>query len=463
MSALRRSAVVLFLITALTNLASQSLPLDRPLNLSEMSQETMDVAILLFIYGFDIGIDILPIPGDTTGATEMYQHFGFSPDVSLGNFGVGLNVALRIKLISTDDDIFKVYLPDWIPDYLGNGRTFLDVYLPKLNYVRYGEPGDLFYVKLGSIDDMTLGNGFLMHNYSNSCFMPETRIVGGTLGIYAHPYFGFEAVVGDLATLDVTGARLAIWPLHELSEVPIHKLEIAVQGVIDRKPYRYGGYGPYQYARVWGIDFNMPIVERESFSILAIGDIGFQEGERTGGMAGISGKTAGFLLYNAQLRFLEDGFLPAYFDSSYDLYRADRIFASAQPSSGRIRYAWYAKTDYLLFQEALVFGLSADGPFAAFPETPSLNQSDYLHLAVSLKTGPDYSGRLSLSASYQKFFLGLTGEPWMEFDSIRNSVFQTTATYTMGKFSVSLMGRIRFSDRDDRIDLKSTLKSSFRF
>lgn len=463
LTTLRRSAVLILLILILPRLGSQSLLNTPPVNVGAIYSESMDAAIFLFIFGFDIGIDVLPVPGDTTGATEVYQHLGFAQDVSAGNLGMGLNLTLRIKLISTDNDIFKIYLPDWIPNYLGNGKSFLEVYLPKLNYVRYGKRGDPFFIKIGSIDDLTLGNGFIMKDYSNSCYMPEFRIVGTSLGIQAYPYFGFEAVIGDLATFDVTGARLSFWPLSGLTDLSIQKLEIGLQGVIDRKPYRYGGFGPFEYARVWGLDTNIPVVARDSFSLLAIGDIGFQEGNRTGGMVGVSGMAAGFLGYNTQIRFIEDGFLPSYFDSSYDLYRADRIIASALPSSGRIYFGWYVKNDYLLFDEAFLFAISAEGPFAAFPETPSLNQAEYIHLTVSLKTGPDRPGHFAMSTSYQKYYLGLTGAPWMEFNSIRNSVFQTTIEYTIGRFSVSLMGRIQFNAVQDGIDLKSTLKSSFRF
>ena len=342
-------------------------------------------------------------------------------------------------------------------------KLFLDVYLPKLNYLRYGQRGDPFFIKIGSIDDLTLGNGFIMNDYSNSCFMPQDRIVGGTMGMRAYPYFGFEAVVGDLATFDVTGARLYCWPVSGRTDYSIQNTDIGIQGVIDRKPYRYGGVGPLEYAGVWGIDTRIPLIDRETYTLLAIGDIGFQEGNRTSGMACFSGRAADFFGYNAQLRFIEDGFLPSYFDSSYDLYRWDRITASAMPSSGNICLTWYTKTDYLLFHDALIFAVSADGPFAPFPKTPSLDQSDYMHLTVSLRTGPARPGHFTMTASYQKYYLCLTGEPWMEFNSIRNSIFQATLEYKFGMFSVSFLGRIKFRPVRDDTDLKWTLKSSFQF
>jgi hypothetical protein len=45
-------------------------------------------------------------------------------------------------------------------------------------YIRYGFKGDPLYAKLGSIEDGTLGNGFIMNNYDNTHFLPGQRIFG---------------------------------------------------------------------------------------------------------------------------------------------------------------------------------------------------------------------------------------------------------------------------------------------
>ena len=103
---------------------------------------------------------------DENGDTETYQRVGFVPDISFGNFGISLDLSFHVASDPSNPDLpFKFRTEDWVPDP-DNGLTFLELYLPKFNYIRYGNKGDDLYVKMGSIDDATLGTGFIMGNYS---------------------------------------------------------------------------------------------------------------------------------------------------------------------------------------------------------------------------------------------------------------------------------------------------------
>jgi hypothetical protein len=159
-----------------------------------------------------------------------YQKLTVSPDIAFGKFGIGLELTLHYTF--TDEagvDPIRTE-GDWIPDPALD-QNYLDVYLPKFMYIRYGFKGDPLYAKLGSIEDGTLGNGFIMNNYDNTLFLPGQRIFGLAFdldgALFNFPYLGLETFVGNVARFDVIGARLYARPLAG-TEIPLLKnLQVA--------------------------------------------------------------------------------------------------------------------------------------------------------------------------------------------------------------------------------------------
>ena len=168
-----------------------------------------------------------------------YQNLTLSPDIAFGKFGIGLELTLHYTF--TDEagvDPIRVE-GDWIPDPALN-QNYLDVYLPKFKYIRYGFKGDPLYAKLGSIEDGTLGNGFIMNNYDNTLFLPEQRIFGLAFdldgALFNFPYLGLETFVGNVAHFDVLGARLYARPLAG-TEIPLLKnLQVGATFAMDTDP-----------------------------------------------------------------------------------------------------------------------------------------------------------------------------------------------------------------------------------
>ena len=141
------------------------------------------------------------------------------------------------------DGNFEFRSEDWVPD---DEHSFFDVYLPIFRYIRYGQKGEPIFGKIGAIEDLTLGNGFIMYNYSNALFMPETRITGLAFDLdgqfFDIPIVGFETVVGNLDVLnglDVLGARFYVRPLIYLDMPILPMLQIGMSYVIDRDPFKW--------------------------------------------------------------------------------------------------------------------------------------------------------------------------------------------------------------------------------
>ncbi|HPE36632.1 MAG TPA: hypothetical protein PK625_05730, partial [Spirochaetales bacterium] len=219
-----------------------------------------------FQAGITLGTDVII---DAYGNPQTWNSLGFQPDLSLGNFGVGFDLTMRFKLAPTSGTAMEIYPGDWVPDYEGSGRSFLDLYLPKIMYVRYGQRGDPLYAKLGSIDDLTLGTGFIVGDYANTRFLPDLRIFGLQLNLdgslFDFPYIGVELLTGNLARMDVLGGRLYVRPLAG-TEIPLlSKLQIGGTAAADFQPELYVdtplGNDP---VAMFGADLYLPLIEGDA-------------------------------------------------------------------------------------------------------------------------------------------------------------------------------------------------------
>ena len=85
-----------------------------------------------------------------------------------------------------------------------------DLFL-KINYLQWGDNGDDFYFKFGNLNNMTIGHGILMRNFSNNIEFPAVRKVGINTGVNFEN-FGFEAVLDNAASPTIFGGRLVYIP-----------------------------------------------------------------------------------------------------------------------------------------------------------------------------------------------------------------------------------------------------------
>lgn len=455
--------MAMFLLSFTVTLAAE----DQPAASTAPSTTASSAAENPFGFGFNLGVDTLPVPGGLPGQTDTYQRFGFTPELRLGKFGIGLDLTLRAKIALGTDAPFTVYAPDWIPDAQ---RNVFDIYLPKLLFVRYGQRGEPLYAKLGSIEDLSLGNGFIMGNYANTRFLPERRIFGFGAGIdgnlFSFPYVGAEFAVGNVARFDVFGGRLYTRPLAWLPVPVIKGLEIGGEAVLDRDPFLYNSElrpasGAYTYA--WGVDARMPILPGELFPLVAYADLSFQQNGRIGQMTGVSGRLFGIMLYSAQIRVLKGGFIPDLFDSNYDLYRASRYQALQAPADSSVIAGWYANAGMSILKDKVVFNAIVEGPFDRAPASPTNNPSEYPHLRAVLSTAEGLIGGFSVDAGYDKYFLGRDADFWHDLISAENAQIQAKLNYKTGAAVISLLYNLRYDPIADSFDVSSSLQTAISY
>lgn len=241
----------------------------------------------------------------------------------------------------------------------------------KIRFLEFGQQRDPFFLKLGNLDNLTLGHGVLMRNYANDSEFPAVRRLGFNLGIDGGGS-GIELIANDLTEPSIFGSRLFVRPLGE--NVPF---AVGVSGLTDISPARdlpdpatlTGDTEAVEAARAINpifinvaADIDIPIVETGAFSAVLFADVGgmvpflrdgFVAGDGTtinsgfrpdtlyvedggsislrnyGIMTGIFGNI-GPVDYRLDARNSNGVFRPSFYGQNYDRVRGDRAIELAR-------------------------------------------------------------------------------------------------------------------------------------
>lgn len=351
------------------------------------------------------------------------------PDISIGNFGIGLTGALRFQIGT--DSLFTFIAEDWVPDYSEDAtlyeqiQTTASLYLPVFRYVRYGWKGDPLYLRLGELDSVTIGTGIFVNQYTNTALQPDTRLMGAEFDLdgelVGFPYIGFETFASDLALLDVMAGRLYIRPLAFIDFPVLNTLQFGGSYAVDRGPDNHDSEGEFTTApdmvQMYGTDVMMPILSSSFLRMTLFGDMAFQSSPQEeltkAYRAGLMGRILGFLGYNADVTFPEEGFIPDYFGKNYDTDRYV-VYTSDGISSDDIYL--HAGAGFNFFDDNLVFDLNITGNIEAAEDPVQIaNPSMIAHL----KLGEDILPFFFFDATYTK--TQLNGDSFDEFlDDVLN-------------------------------------------
>ena len=126
--------------------------------------------------------------GSVTIDGEIYNQISMRPEFEFGKFGLGLDVYFYI------DDKGNFYDKSW--DF-SDGKA-LETLLDKVYYLRYNQPSDKFYFRIGGMPSVTLGYGILVNNYSNTVEYPNVRRLGLDLRMSSNNKISSQIIVSDL-------------------------------------------------------------------------------------------------------------------------------------------------------------------------------------------------------------------------------------------------------------------------
>ena len=125
-------------------------------------------------FGMGLGIGSVTLDG------VLYNQLALRPEINIGKVGIGLDLVVYM------DNEGNMRNDEW--DIENDPGLLLD----KVLFIRYGKKTDPAWVKYGSIEGMTLGNGGLLNSYSNMMEFPTVRRIGLNTG------FNFGPVGGEL-------------------------------------------------------------------------------------------------------------------------------------------------------------------------------------------------------------------------------------------------------------------------
>jgi hypothetical protein len=272
-------------------------------------------------------------------------------------------------------------------------KALLDVaadLILKVKYLEFGQPlDDPFFVKVGSLHDLTIGHGLIMRNYRNDSDFPSIRRTGVNTGI-DFGGFGFEALVNDLPMPDIVGARLYFRPIKG------SKLAFGISGVadldasVDMADPSFASVKDNFMFLGTGVDLDLPIIKKnEILSLRAFADaaitvpyvksaftwnsVSIPQGLQTsliwdggpknwGAAAGFLGNVL-FIDWRLEYRYFTGIFRPSFFDSTYERARS----ASVQ------QYLGYLDGTTPISLAPTVMGIYGEAAFSLFKDKLSLS------------------------------------------------------------------------------------------
>jgi hypothetical protein len=156
--------------------------------------------------------------------------------------------------------------------------------LLKIKYIDYGQQRDPFFLKVGNLEDITIGHGLVMRDFANDADFPTVRRMGVNIGADVGGG-GFEVMVSDAAPNivngtvyppDVVGGRLYARP------VPGSGAALGISAIVDFNPAAdyydqlNAAYGPAAAGNpifiLPGLDLDLPFVETNAFGLVFFTD-----------------------------------------------------------------------------------------------------------------------------------------------------------------------------------------------
>ncbi|MCC7431151.1 hypothetical protein IT568_09935, partial [bacterium] len=272
--------------------------------------------------GFSLNVD--GAVGATIVDGEIVNSIGIRPEFAIGKLGIRLDLSVYVD---KDGKIKDQY---W--DEPGD-------YLEKIYYIRWGQKGDPFYVKGGQLDNVTLGYGLLVNNYTNSVEYPNRIRVGTQLGL-DYGNWGIDAFQNNFRELDNKGSLLGIRGFYR----PVSLLEVGAtfatdndqnanvafrESVKDAKELNPGNTTLDGFLKAeptisgFVLDAGMPILQMEGLNLTVY----TQFAKLLGYGYGLTPVGARFqftsLQIRAELRRFGKEFLSEYFDRTYELNRSE--------------------------------------------------------------------------------------------------------------------------------------------
>ncbi len=415
-------------------------------------------------FEFKFNMDFQYLNVNNTGLMLL----AFMPEFGYCKIGLGLYLPIIFPIL-TPNDFF--YSKRWYNhnewDFMGFSDSLHDLAI-KIIYVRYGHKGDPLYARIGSLPSVTLGNGFIMNNYSNMLDFPTVRRIGLEFAYVYNHLVGIELFSSDITKNKLLAYRLMGFPLGwNKSFGLLYKLEIGQTFVIDKE-----ASGSKNKVINWGFDLGLPLVSTPIFnlrygmdwatySVYAPDFFGKEEWKGSGNWGFTTGFRGNILifLYRAEYRYLKDNYISEYFDSFYEVQGMREIkFLSLlnmyTSDSKDVLNGYFADIGLKILNAGAVGAC-----YQEYYNKDNVMQNNKAELYLRVKKGviPLFYG----TASYDKInVVGLTG-PRGLFGSLYSE--NTILTFDGGIKLISIMYIKLFYQKTFYYDSNGDLKSNVTY
>ena len=138
--------------------------------------------------------------GAVTIDGKIWNQIALRPVLPFGKLSVALDLVIYI------DQDGNIHDDEW--DF-SSGEKVKNAIIDKIYYIRYGSRWDKNYFKIGALDNVTMGYGILLNNYSNTLLYPQVRKVGMEFRTQAFGVNVYGFTNDFKENLGVTGVRLS--------------------------------------------------------------------------------------------------------------------------------------------------------------------------------------------------------------------------------------------------------------
>lgn len=243
--------------------------------------------------------------------------------------------------------------------------------LTKVNF-SLGKQDDPVYLRIGGLENFTLGDGFIFDNYTSMLNYPAVNINGVSLDLRFH-YFGIDAMADNILLWDIMGIRAYMRPFADMNSSMMSNFEIGLTFGDDLNsqnmfppsgmPYAFSyNTGPQVSAMVYGADIGTLLNADPDFIIKGYADIAYIQNMGSGETAGFKGILVRAIPYNIALRVLQPSFLPEFFDIFYETSRSYKYQNLGNLSN--INAGWIGSTGLDLVSNAVTLNFQYESYFS---------------------------------------------------------------------------------------------------
>ena len=160
---------------------------------------------------------------------NQWVRLAITPDIPIWKFGLGLDIECFL------DEKGEFSDKGWAFDK-DNWKESL---LRKIKYIRFGYENDPFFAKVGGLNNVTLGYGFIVDRFTNLLHYPDEKLFGAQVYLNNVSPIGItlQTMTPDIMEFNDKGGifagRLAVTPLKPISLPLLSSLSVGATYAMD--------------------------------------------------------------------------------------------------------------------------------------------------------------------------------------------------------------------------------------